>query len=200
MSLAQSFVRVYNGDPAAGGGFVGTAFFISAQQAITATHVVNGCDQGVYLCFPRALVNGQPHYTEKDRVHIPVDGIERCPKIYSWLPDVALVHCDAQDHVMTIPLAQRPPEHQDNVTLYGFLDVYQEVMPIKSNIGSRTQVHNAWNIGSGVKQGMSGGAVVRNGELLGVLYARDEADKIISYCIPIDLIQRWKPDLFADFP
>ncbi|QLQ30278.1 MAG: ATP-binding protein [Candidatus Thiothrix singaporensis] len=50
---------------------------------------------------------------------------------------------------------------------------------------------------------MSGGAVIRAGELVGVIQARDEESKIIAYCIPLDACRDCigeLPEPFASIP
>ena len=178
MSFDRSFVRIYNGNPAEDGKFIGTAFFISEQKLLTAAHVVQGCANGVFL---KDLADGST-------VQLLADSIEYCPKMEGWTPDIALLHCPNPQQIFPIIPAQRQPKSSDIVTVYGFMDKTQSLIQRNSNISGYVGTQDCWNVATGVHKGMSGGAVLREGELVGVLHARDEADKITSYFIPINVI------------
>ncbi|MEN9500999.1 MAG: hypothetical protein RI964_284 [Pseudomonadota bacterium] len=172
MSLELAFVRVFNGNPEQGGGFEGTAFFIRPQQLLTARHVLESCPNGVFLRVP----DGGVLAIESQWV----EAFER---------DVATIHLPRAFPITPLLLARSPPKLQDAVTLCGFFDAQQSLHQRQTHISGYVNVQHTWNIADGVKAGMSGGAVLRDGELIGLIQARDEESKIITYCIPIDVIR-----------
>ena len=179
MISARCFVRVYNGLPHKGGEFAGTAFLIGSQQLLTAAHVVDACANGIFL---QGMPGGSTEAIPSQKVEYgKTDQGER---------DFAVLHTGNSYSNSTIPLAIDPPKTGDKVKLYGFFDETQELHPRDSIIGGHVGTSHSWQIATGVKKGMSGGAVVRDDELIGLIYARDEADKLISYCIPIDEIHQ----------
>lgn len=114
-----------------------------------------------------------------------------------WTPDVALLHCPTPQPVFPIIPAQRSPQNDDAITTYGFKDTVQSLIHRDTHISGHVSVQDCWNVADGVHRGMSGGAVLREGELIGVLHARDEADKITAYFIPINVIHDWLGDSFT---
>ena len=189
MSFEHSFVRIYNGNPTENGTFIGTAFFITEQKLLTAAHVVQGCTNGVFL---KGLADGSS-------LQLPTKSIEYCPKMGNWTPDIALLHCPTPQQVFPIITARHQPKNAESVTIYGFKDHVQSLMHRETHISGYVGIQDCWNMADGVHKGMSGGAVLREGELVGVLNARDEADKITSYFIPINVIHDWLGDSFSTF-
>lgn len=186
-NITHSLVRVYNGNPTVDGQFIGTAFFISEQKLLTAAHVVLGCKNGVFL---QGLADGSCQ-------QIASDAIEYCPRMGHWTPDVAILHCPTPQSVFPIIPAQRSPQNGEDITIYGFKDTVQSLTHRDTHISGHVSVQDCWNVADGVHRGMSGGAVLREGELVGVLHARDEADKITAYFIPINVIHDWLGDSFT---
>lgn len=186
-NITHSLVRVYNGNPTVDGQFIGTAFFISEQKLLTAAHVVLGCKNGVFL---QGLADGSCQ-------QIASDAIECCPKMGHWTADVAILHCPTPQPVFPIIPAQRSPQNGEDITIYGFKDTVQSLIHRDTHISGHVSVQDCWNVADGVHRGMSGGAVLREGELVGVLHARDEADKITAYFIPINVIHDWLGDSFT---
>ncbi len=184
MSIEHSFVRVYNGNPTAGGELAGTAFFIGSQTLLTAAHVTQSCHSGIFL-------QGMP---DGSIAHIATDAIEYCPKMGHWTPDVALIRCATAQHVFSLIPAHSPPRQTDAISVYGFKDKVQSLLIRDATISGHVGVQNCWHIATGVHKGMSGGAVLRAGEMIGVIHARDEADKITAYFIPIDVLHQWLGD------
>ena len=172
MSWEQAFVRVFNGNPEQGGGFEGTAFFIRPQQLLTARHVLESCPNGVFLRVPDGGV-----------LEIAAQQMEKFER------DVATIYLPRSFPITPLLLARNPPKLQDAVTLCGFFDAQQSLHQRPTHISGYVNVQHTWNIADGVKAGMSGGAVIRDGELVGLIQARDEESKIITYCIPIDAIR-----------
>lgn len=172
MSLEFAFVRVFNGNPNEKGEFKGTAFFIRPQQLLTARHVLESCPNGVFLRVP----DGGVLAIESQWV----EAFER---------DVATIHLPRAFPITPLLLARSPPKSRDAVTLCGFFDAQQSFHERQTHISGYVNVQHTWNIADGVKAGMSGGAVIREGELVGLIQARDEESKNITYCIPIDVIR-----------
>ncbi len=172
MSWELAFVRVFNGNPDANGVFKGTAFFIRPQQLLTARHVLESCPNGVFLRVP----DGGVLAIESQWV----EAFER---------DVATIHLPRAFPITPLLLARNPPNLRDAVTLCGFYDEQQSLHERQTHISGYVNVQHTWNIADGVKAGMSGGAVIREGELVGLIQARDEESKNITYCIPIDVIR-----------
>ena len=173
MSWKQAFVRVFNGNPEQGGRFEGTAFFIRPQQLLTARHVLESCPNGVFLRVPDGGV-----------LAVEAQWIEAFER------DVATIYLPRSFPITPLLLARNPPNLGDAVTLYGFFDEQQSLHERPDvHISGYVNVQHTWNIADGVKLGMSGGAVLRDGELVGLIQARDEESKIITYCIPIDVIR-----------
>lgn len=114
-----------------------------------------------------------------------------------WTPDVALLHCSTPQQTPPIIPSQHQPKNADLITLYGFKDEVQSLMHRDTHISGYVGIQDCWNVADGVHKGMSGGAVLRDGELVGVLHARDEADKITAYFIPINIIHDWLGDEFV---
>ena len=171
MSTELAFVRVFNGNPDHGGRFEGTAFFIGEQQLLTARHVLDSCPNGVFLRVPDGGV-----------LAVETSQMQRFER------DIATIHLPRAFPIAPLLLAQSPPKLQDSVMLCGFLDAQQSLHQRRTHIGGYVNVQHTWNIADGVKAGMSGGAVLRDGELVGLIQARDEESKAITYCIPIDVI------------
>ncbi len=181
MGFESAFVRVFDGNPEQGGVFKGTAFFIRPQQLLTARHVVDMCMNGVFLRMP-----------DGGMLLIPPAQIERFER------DIATLHTPLSFDVFPIMLATLPPTFEDAVKLCGFFDAQQSLHQRPSNISGYVNVQHTWNIADGVKPGMSGGAVMREGELVGIIQARDEESKIITYCIPIDEIRACLGEVLED--
>lgn len=174
MSWKLAFVRVFNGNPDANGVFKGTAFFIRPQQLLTVRHVLESCPNGVFLRVP----DGGVLAVESQWV----EAFER---------DVATIHLPREFPITPLLLARNPPNLRDAVTLCGFYDKQQSLHERQTHISGYVNVQHTWNIADGVTAGMSGGAVIREGELVGLIQARDEESKNITYCIPIDVIHSY---------
>lgn len=172
MSWEQAFVRVFNGNPEQGGRFEGTAFFIRPQQLLTARHVLESCPNEVFLRVPDGGV-----------LAIVAQQMEKFER------DVATIHLPRAFPITPLLLARNPPHLQDKVTLRGFFDAQQSIQQRQTHISGYVNVQHTWSVADGVKAGMSGGAVIRDGELVGLIQARDEESKIITYLIPIDAIR-----------
>ena len=177
MSFAQSVIRVYNGNPTQGGTFVGTAFFIKPQVLLSANHVFKlDCPNGAFLQLPEGEV-----------WQAPTSAIEHCKTSYGER-DIALVYLSRAFNAYCPLVAKRNPESGDAVTLWGFFDAVQSVHQRPTHISGYVGVQHAFNLSGSIPRGMSGGAVLFEDQLIGLIYARD-ADKNIAYCIPIDEIR-----------
>ena len=178
MSFERAFVRVFDGNPLQGGKFAGTAFFFEpTQRLLTANHVVRNCQHGAFLQLP-----------DGDVLPIALHQIESCTTTYGQR-DIAILHIDQPFEGFTpISLAERLPHDFDTVKVCGFFDASQSLHQRQTNISGYVNVQHAWNLAGSIPKGMSGGAVIRDGELVGLIYARD-ADKNIAYCIPVDEIR-----------
>jgi hypothetical protein len=179
MGFESAFVRVFDGNPEQGGVFKGTAFFIRPQQLLTARHVVDMCVKGVFLRMPDGGV-----------LLIPPAQIERFER------DIATLHTSRPFDVFPIMLATQPPTF-DDAELCGFFSAEQSLEIRPTNISGHVGVQHTWRTADGVKQGMSGGAVIRDGELVGIIQARDK-ENIITYCIPIDEIRACLGEVLED--
>uniref|UniRef100_UPI00036DED4F trypsin-like peptidase domain-containing protein n=1 Tax=Thiofilum flexile TaxID=125627 RepID=UPI00036DED4F len=183
--MERAFVRLFNGDPDHGGIFSGTAFFIRSQQLLTAQHVITDCDNGVFVRLPphgdvRQITSDQVHWCERD-----------IASVYLAQP------CES---AQCLPLASAVLRDLDDVLLCGFYDADTPLHQRKTHFSNHLGKLNTWATADGVKPGMSGGAVIRAGELVGVIQARDEESKIITYCIPIDVIRACLGELLPDRP
>ena len=176
-AFERSIIRVYNGNPSEQGKFAGTAFFIKPQLLITAAHVVQNCSEGIYL---HAMSDGSS-------LHLPADSIEYCETAHG-IRDIAFLHTGLSYPIYPIPLATTPPQNKDSITIAGFIDEQQSLHSRETHIAGYVGTQHSWQIADGVKEGMSGGPVTRNGELVGIIQAVDAETHIISYCIPIDEI------------
>ncbi|TXH70728.1 MAG: hypothetical protein E6Q83_04200 [Thiothrix sp.] len=177
MSIKQSVLRVYNGNPTQGGTFAGTAFFIKPQLLLSAYHVFKvDCPNGAYLQLPECEI-----------WPVLLSEIEQGKTTYGER-DIALIHLPRSFPMYCPPLAARNPASGDAVTLWGFFDAQQSLHERYTWISGYVGVQHAFNMAGSIPRGMSGGAVLFEGQLIGLIYARD-ADKNISYCIPIDAIK-----------
>lgn len=174
MTIELAFARVYD-QQTQGLTFSGTAFFIKTNQLLTAKHVVNACAQQVLLKPPNQsqAIPIQPERIEK------FEGVDLAT-IYLTEP-ISTVYC--------IPLANAALKARQKVVLHGFSDETFELNNRETHLSSYMNAQYGWVIADGVRKGMSGGAVVRDGELVGVIYARDEDSKVVTYCISIEQIR-----------
>jgi hypothetical protein len=114
-----------------------------------------------------------------------------------WTPDVAILHCPKpQINTQVIP-SNRCLKGDEEVTIYGFVDAIQGLTHRKSHISNYVAIQDCWSVADGVHKGMSGGAVLHEGELVGVLHARHMEDKITAFFIPNNIIQQWQGDSFV---
>lgn len=176
MSFEQSVLRVYNGNPSQGGTFAGTAFFINPQYLLSARHVFTfNCPKGSFLRLPTGEI-----------WQAPSSALEHCNTNYGQR-DIVLIKLPRIFNNYYPPIATRKPEVGDTVTVCGFFDDTQSLHQRTTSISGYTGLQHAFNLSDTIPYGMSGGAVLFESQLIGLIYARDK-DKDISYFIPIDEI------------
>jgi len=174
MQWQQAIVRVWDGLPHRNGRFAGTAFFIDPRTLLTARHVVENCNDNVYI-------DG-----------VPLGGKEKieADNIYLCNRDIAILRTNrAFPDIVPLCLNNTELNNGQIVTLNGYFDELQSLNVIKSEITGHVSFIHTWRTQGSISRGMSGGPVVLNNEnkLIGLLQAKD-ADKNLTYLIPTDVI------------
>ncbi len=177
-------VKVFNGNPYQSGQFIGTAFFISSRYLLSAAHVCNACDDGIFLS---ELPKG-------GNLKVPDDNIHPCSTSHGKR-DVVIIEFPRDDATIPdLPLLTQKISENTAVHLYGYDHKDQPINELESSISGYVNSYHSWKMQGSIAKGLSGGAVTSDNKLLGVIYARD-SDKNIAYCIPVDEIKKCLDDL-----
>jgi Trypsin-like peptidase domain len=176
--MVNQFLRVYKAASGNHEHFVGTAFFVKPQIVLTAHHVVQACTSvgGVFLRLPNGTLQ-----------RIALDSITQATTRHGPR-DLDVLYLTESAAVTPLLLAKTPPQIGDEVELHGFMDATQSLQMRPTSVSGYVGAQHSFSVADGVAKGMSGGAVMRNGELLGLIHARDQDSKTTTYFIPIDEI------------
>lgn len=154
--------------------FLGSAFLVNEKQLLTAEHVLtdennNPIPMGqIYLAGPAW------------------GGIRQVCEVSRTDRDVALLEIPyAESETPWIPLANSGPQVGDKVIVAGYSSEDNDPDTPELQIHSYDGSCNTFAATSYIAPGMSGAAVLRNGLLVGIAYARD-TDKNRAYIIPLD--------------
>ena len=174
MPWQNSIVRVWDGLPNENGRFAGTAFFVNSDTLLTARHVVENCDNDIYI-------EGAPGGGKDKIEEININLSDR---------DIAILQTSRVfPGVVPLRICHKKIECEQEVTLAGYFDENQSLSILKSVITGHVSTINTWRTQGKISRGMSGGPVVLNSEnlLIGLIQARDP-DRNLTYLIPTDVI------------
>ena len=196
--LERRCVRIWKEHSREAGNFLGTGSLISARHIVTAAHVFRNAGDHPLLVTGRAWASERtirvgPIYAER--------GTAREAR-----RDVAVVGLTEADQTNQTPLPLADSEFlretQDQaVTIGGFAQPFGE--GLKTVEFGKENYHDPTDsivVSGALEHGMSGGPVVRQGRLVGVVFATSP-EKHKTYFVPLSAIQDFlKPYVAADSP
>jgi len=178
--LERAVIRVWSQQPQQ---FLGSAFLIAPGYAVTAKHVVaNSAYSFLYLAGPPW--GGQRTLAQAPRLHPQRD-----------IALLELAKADAQDY---LSLAAAPVTLQPGQTVMvaGYSTVEQDLELLSLEISGYDGQTDALVLHTFIGRGISGGPVLLENQLVGLLYARD-TDRNRSYIIPLEVFRDFIQPLAA---
>jgi len=169
----KNLVKVFDGDPYNQGEFIGTAFFVSPTQLITAKHVVDDCDWNLIRLNDGPWSGGG------------VLALKEKPQFHPKKKDIALLNITRPvEDFKPIPMITVDLKKGDQVDLAGYSSPSGQLEKIGLVISSYEGVYDLDVANTSIAKGMSGGPVIMNDRLVGVICARDR-DRNRCYIVPL---------------